>query len=315
MLFKHKHLLDELRKRGRTAPAEIISVRTVGGGNNLRAMWASDEDLTAQWMNCWMHLRVVPKNRAEPPFEATVLTRMHTLPLEGGVVPVWYDPEDHARVVMDYEADVQGKMHNLAHGDLLMHRYDQRLGLAWTPVRDELLPVMVMAERGRGRVKATGRLGALFGPTADAAVAAVRGAAPRLLPQLGADWFAHHDLSVEEPYGDIPRGTTADDAAGAGLAIAVALVSLLGGHLVRAEVAVTGRLAADGRLEPVTDLRGRAHAAHKIYATQLVVPAGNQADGHGSAETGLELSFATDLDEAVHACLARHALRTFVPPA
>ncbi|MEY9872382.1 hypothetical protein ABH931_001858 [Streptacidiphilus sp. MAP12-33] len=312
MLFKHRHLLEDLRERGRTAPAEIISVKTVGGGNHLRAMWASDQDLTAQWMDCWMHLRVVPKSRAEPPFEATVLTRMHTLPLEGGVVPVWYDPADHARVVVDYEADVQGKMHNLAHGDLLQHRYDQRLGLAWTPVRDALLPVMVMAERGRGRVKATGLLGGLFGPAAEAAVVAVRGAAPALLPQLGADWFAHHDISVEEPYGDIPRGTTPDDAAGAGLAIAVALVSLLGGHLVRAEVAVTGRLGADGVLAPVTDLGGRLTAAHHVYATRLVAPSGNAP--HGSVG-GPELVFAADLPEALSSTLGRHALRTFVPPA
>ena len=34
MLFKSKHLLKELRKSGRRATAEIISVKTVGEGDD-----------------------------------------------------------------------------------------------------------------------------------------------------------------------------------------------------------------------------------------------------------------------------------------
>ncbi|WP_042435762.1 S16 family serine protease [Streptacidiphilus anmyonensis] len=318
MLFKHTNQLHRLREHGRSAAAEILSVKTVGGGNHLRAMWAPDEDLTAAWMDCWMHLRVVPRNPGEPPFEATVLTRIHTLPLQGGSVPVWYDPADHAKVVVDYEADVQGKMHALAHADLLGHRYDQRLGMAWTPVAGELLPVAVMVQAGRGRVKASGRLGALFGATAEAAVAAVRGRAAQVLPQLAPDWFARHDVTVEEPYGDIPPHATPEDAAGAGLAIAAGLVSLLGGHLTRAEVALTGALAADGALQPVTGFHEREDAARKGYATHLVAPAGNGSDAaHAQAQQrkGLELTFAPDLESALRAALARHALKTFTPPA
>ena len=317
MLFKHKHLLEDLRERGRSAPAEIISVRTVGGGSHLRAMWATDEDLTAGWMDCWMRLRVVPKNIAEPPFEATVLTRMHTLPLEGSHVPVWYDPADHAKVVVDYELDVRAKTHYLAEADLLAHRYDQRLGMAWTPVAGSLLPVAVAQRAGRGRVTAPGGLGRLFGQTAEAAVAAVRGRASQLLPRLDSDWFAHHDITVEEPYGDIPSGATAEAAAGAGLAVAAALVSLLSGRLVRAEVAVTGLLTPDGALTSVTDFRGRAQAAQKGYATRLVAPAGNEPDAvhvHAKDRHELEFAFAADLDTALRSALARHTLRTFVPP-
>jgi ATP-dependent Lon protease len=185
-------------------------------------------------------------------------------------------------------------------------------------VAGELLPVAVMVQRGRGKVTAAGRLGALFGATAEAAVAAVRGRAARLLPQLAPDWFAHHDVTVEEPYGDIPPRTTPEDAAGAGLAIAAGLVSLLGGHLVRAEVALTGVLTADGALQPVTGFHEREDAARKGYATHLVAPAGNGSDtAHAQAQQrkGLELAFAADLDAALRASLARHALKTFVPPA
>ena len=53
-----------------------------------------------------MKLRVRPHDRAEAPFEATVLTRIQTSKFMGSTVPVWYDPNDHSRVVVDYEADV-----------------------------------------------------------------------------------------------------------------------------------------------------------------------------------------------------------------
>jgi len=52
MLFKHKHLLKELRKSGRRATAEIISVKTVGEGRSIRALWAPDEDLSSGWIDC-----------------------------------------------------------------------------------------------------------------------------------------------------------------------------------------------------------------------------------------------------------------------
>jgi hypothetical protein len=47
MFFKHKHLLEDLRKNGRSARAEILSMKTLGEGSNIRAIWAPDEDLTS----------------------------------------------------------------------------------------------------------------------------------------------------------------------------------------------------------------------------------------------------------------------------
>jgi ATP-dependent Lon protease len=266
-------------------------------------------------MDVSMKLRVVPRDRAELPFEASVLTRIHTLKLQGGHVPVWYDPADHSRVVVDYEADLREKVHLGADLDRLAHRYDQRLGMAWTPVADTLLPVAVMLTPGKGRVTATGALGAMLQHDAETAVAAVRAHAAELLPQLGADWFARHDLRIDEPYGDVPPGATTEDVAGATLAVAVAVVSLLGGRIVRAEVAVTGRLDATGALLPVTALRTRAHATKKGYATTLVAPAANEADPQSQrTQPGLDLTFAPTLQDAVRATLGKHQLKGFVTP-
>jgi hypothetical protein len=114
MLFKHKRLLDEMRKNGRAGTAEILSMKTMARAGNLRAMWAPDEDLATNWTDCRMKLRVQPHDRAEAPFEATVLTRIHTFKFQGGTVPVWYDPDDRSRVVVDYEADVQAHMRTVS---------------------------------------------------------------------------------------------------------------------------------------------------------------------------------------------------------
>jgi len=50
----------------------------------------------------------------EPPFEASVRTRLNTFKYKGDVVPVLYDPADHGKVVVDYEADAEATMQRLA---------------------------------------------------------------------------------------------------------------------------------------------------------------------------------------------------------
>jgi hypothetical protein len=306
MFFKHKHLLEELRANGRQATAEIISMRTVGEGSTMRAAWAADDDLSAGWMDCSMDLRVLP--HGEPPFEAKVLTRIHTLKFKGGSVPVWYDPADHSRVVVDYEADLVSKTEGLNHLERSVHRYDQRIGLAWTPLGGEILAVEVMAKGGKGRVIVPGALGRLLGDVAPAVVAVIRGRAAQLAPELPADWFARNDISIDAPYGAWPHTVTPEEATSAGLAIAAALVSLIGGHMVRVDVALTGVLSPAGELLPVTGIQEKVHAAKQGGAALLVLPAASQSDAlhvRQDQHRGLEYVFAATLDEALHTAMTR----------
>lgn len=317
MFFKHKHLLEDLRKNGRSATAEILSMRTLGEGSSLRSAWSSDEDLSTGWMDCSMKLRVVPKDRGELPFEATVRTRIHTLKFQGGSVPVWYDPEDHSRVVVDYEADLQSHVHYRAEGDRLAHRHDQRLGMAWTPVGGSLVPVEAVLTSGKGRVTTAGKLGRLLQQPGELVVSYVRSHAAALLPQVEPGWFDHHDIRFSEPYGDTATTTTAEEAANAGAALAVALVSLLGGRMVRTDVAVTGVLAPTGELHPVSDFAKRVADAKRTYATHIVAPIGNEHDVHGVSarqREGMEFVFAATVEEALKSSLAKHAVKGFVLP-
>ena len=127
MLFKHKHLLEELREKGRHATAEIISVQTEGGGNSMRANWAPDDDLTTTWTDCKMDLRVLPPG--ESPFEVTVHTRLHTFKWAGEKVPVWYDPGNRLRVVVDHDEDAATKMRAISDAELSLHRNHLRPGV------------------------------------------------------------------------------------------------------------------------------------------------------------------------------------------
>ncbi len=309
MLFKHKHLLTELRKNGRRATAEVISIKTVGEGRSIRALWAPDEDLSSGWIDCLMRLRVIPGQRGEPPFEATAMTRVHTLKYLGGTVPVWYDPENTARVVVDYEADLAGEMGWMADAERLAHRHDQRLGLIWTPLGGELLPIEVLAEPGNGRVAVKGHLDKLANDHATAAVQYVRSHATELAPDLEPGWLARNDLHIDLPYGDVHAELTAQSAGSIGLAVAAALVSLISGRLARTEVAVTGGLTAEGELLPVGGFREKAHCAKLGYAQVLVAPWANEPDVHQVSQQDrrdLQLVFAATPAEALNAALDKH---------
>ena len=71
MLYTHDRL--ELRKSGRAARAEIITMRTEGHGSKATALGATDDDLTKAWTNCWLQLRVLPEG-ATPSRSSTTRT-------------------------------------------------------------------------------------------------------------------------------------------------------------------------------------------------------------------------------------------------
>jgi hypothetical protein len=276
MLFKHQHLLEELREKGRHAMAEIISMRTEGGGNSMRATWAPDDDLTTKWTDCQMNLRIFPPG--ESPFEATVHTRLHTFKWKGDKVPVWYDPDNHHRVVVDYEEDAATNMRAVSDAELSLHRDDLRPGLVWTPLGHDVLPLEAIARPGKGRLKHTGKLAAVLTEQAQTALAYLRDNAAELLPHVGADWLAHNDVHLDQPYGTAPADLDAESVAGAGLAVAVAIASLMAASSPGPGTVVTGALTSGGDLAPVPHVVEKILAADRVQARRIIVPEGDR--GH-----------------------------------
>jgi hypothetical protein len=266
----------------------------------------------------------------------------------GDKVPVRFDPQDHAKVVLDLpalevrhqqkaaaaqaawqriedekvakaQAEIDGRVWIPAgkseqQGDLVIHRTDTRPGLAWTPIGGQLLPVEASVSPGSGALTFDGALADVLEPPARAALSHLSAQAAELMPWLDRDWFARHDLRVFQPYGGRPPGDLVKDAPSAGVAMVAALVSLLGGHLVLNDVALTGGIAETGDLLPVHDLAKKAKAAQRMYTKQLIVPAANQQSGPDQ-QAGLQLVFAATVSEALSAALGRHRLKGYDPPA
>jgi hypothetical protein len=269
----------------------------------------------------------------------------------GDKVPVRFDPQDHSKVVLDLpalevrhqekaaaaqayrqraddekvakaQAEIDGRVWvpsdpSQQRSDLVVHRTDTRPGLAWAPIAGQLLPVEASVRAGSGTLTCDGAMAALLEQPAGVALSYVADHVEDLVPGLNREWFSRHDIRVFQPYGGLPSGNAAGDAASAGLAIVAALVSVLGGHLVRTEMALTGVVTGSGELLPVHDLSKKARAAERAYTKQLVAPAGNrQAGQSGSPEQhgGLELVYAATVAEALSSALARHRLKGYVPP-
>ena len=76
----------------------------------------------------------------------------------------------------------------------------------------------------------------------------------------------------------VPRAAAVRDAASAGVAMFVALSSLLLGVSVRPDVAVTGELTLRGSILPVGSMKEQILAAHRAGVREVLVPARNERD-------------------------------------
>jgi Lon protease (S16) C-terminal proteolytic domain len=131
MLFKHKHLLAELRKNGRRATAEIISVKTVGEGSSIRALWAPDEDPGSGWIDCLMRLRVVPEHglvRTEVAVTGALTVAGELLPVRGFREKAHCAKRGYAQLLVAPKAN-EPDVHQVSQQD----RRDLQLAFAATP--------------------------------------------------------------------------------------------------------------------------------------------------------------------------------------
>jgi ATP-dependent Lon protease len=170
-------------------------------------------------------------------------------------------------------------------------------GLAWTPVGGEVLFVEATAMAGSGKLTITGQLGEVMRESAQAALSWVRGHAKDLAPDLPDDWFAAHDIHIHVPAGAVPK-----DGPSAGVAMAVALASLVCRKPVNADVAMTGEITLTGEVLPVGGLKEKSLAAQRAGIKRIVVPERNEGDVNEIPEherKGLEFVFVDRIQKAL----------------
>ena len=174
-------------------------------------------------------------------------------------------------------------------------------GLAWTPVGGEVLFVEATAMEGSGKLTITGQLGDVMRESAQAALSYVRGKQSRLAPDLPEDWFSSHDVHVHVPAGAVPK-----DGPSAGVAMAVALASLLAGRAVAGDVAMTGEITLTGQVLPVGGLKEKALAAERAGIKRVIVPARNEGEVLEIPEherRDLEFIYVDRIEKALEAAL------------
>jgi ATP-dependent Lon protease len=172
-------------------------------------------------------------------------------------------------------------------------------GLAWTPVGGDILFIEATRTPGNGRLILTGQLGDVMKESAQAALSLVKSRPEVLGPE--AVEFDKFDIHVHVPAGAIPK-----DGPSAGVAMFMALVSLLTGRTIRSDLAMTGEISLRGLVLPVGGIKEKVLAAQRAGITTVMLPARNRRDYEDipeGARAALNFVWLERVDDAIAAAL------------
>ena len=147
----------------------------------------------------------------------------------------------------------------------------QVTGLAWTEVGGELLTVEGTVMPGKGNIIRTGQLGDVMKESVEAARSVVRSRAAKL--GISDEVFEKRDLHIH-----FPEGATPKDGPSAGIAITTAMVSVLTGIPVLADVAMTGEITLRGEVLAIGGLKEKLLAAVRGGIRLALIPEENVKD-------------------------------------
>jgi ATP-dependent Lon protease len=172
-------------------------------------------------------------------------------------------------------------------------------GLAWTPFGGDVLFIEATRMPGNKGFQITGSIGNVMQESARAALSYVRAQAGKL--GLDSQFFDKSDVHLH-----IPSGAQPKDGPSAGVAIATALVSLISGRPVRADVGMTGEITLRGQVLPVGGIKEKVLAAHRSGLKTVILPTYNQADLEDIPEEvrkQVEFVFAESVDDVLNGSL------------
>ncbi|MGZ8267014.1 MAG: S16 family serine protease, partial [Burkholderiales bacterium] len=172
-------------------------------------------------------------------------------------------------------------------------------GLAWTPVGGDILFIEATRMPGAGKLILTGQLGEVMKESAQAALSLAKSRASR----LGIDpaVFDKSDIHVH-----VPAGATPKDGPSAGVAMFLALASLLTRRPVRSDTAMTGEISLRGLVLPIGGVKEKVLAAMRAGITRVMLPQRNRKEFEevpAEAREKLEFVWLDTVDDAVSAAL------------
>jgi ATP-dependent Lon protease len=172
-------------------------------------------------------------------------------------------------------------------------------GLAWTPVGGDILFIEATRVPGSGKLILTGQLGEVMRESAQAALSIVKNRAAAL--GIDASRFDKSDIHIHVPAGAIPK-----DGPSAGVAMFMALVSLMTDRTVRSDTAMTGEISLRGLVLPVGGIKEKVVGAHRAGIRRIMLPARNRKDYDDIPEIArkeVEFVWLERVEEAVAAAL------------
>jgi ATP-dependent Lon protease len=172
-------------------------------------------------------------------------------------------------------------------------------GLAWTPVGGDILFIEATRLPGNGKLILTGQLGDVMKESAQAALSIVKNRAA--LFGIDPVLFEKSDIHVHVPAGAIPK-----DGPSAGVAMFMALTSLMTDRCIRNDTAMTGEISLRGLVLPVGGIKEKVVAAARAGLKRVMLPARNRKDFDDIPEEArkeLEFVWLERVDEAMAAAL------------
>ena len=174
-------------------------------------------------------------------------------------------------------------------------------GMAYTPVGGEILFIEATRMPGKGQITMTGQIGDVMKESATAAYSLIRSRAQ----SLGIDpkLVAESDIHIHVPQGAVPK-----DGPSAGVAMFIALASLMLNKPVRHDVAMTGEITLRGLVLPIGGLKEKTLAAKRAGITQVIVPKRNERDMVDIPEEvrkSLKFHFVENIDQAMKIALGK----------
>ncbi|HWF96267.1 MAG TPA: S16 family serine protease, partial [Xanthobacteraceae bacterium] len=145
----------------------------------------------------------------------------------------------------------------------------------------------------------TGQLGEVMRESAQAALSIVKNRAGAIGIDEGR--LGRTDIHIHIPAGAIPK-----DGPSAGVAMFMALVSLLTERNVRSDTAMTGEISLRGLVLPVGGIKEKVIAAHRAGIKRVMLPARNRKDFEDIPEEvrrELEFVWLERVDEAISSAL------------
>ena len=168
-------------------------------------------------------------------------------------------------------------------------------GLAWTEFGGDILTIEAIKMPGRGRMTVTGNLKDVMKESISAAASYVRARA--LTFGVKPPVFEKTDIHVH-----VPDGATPKDGPSAGVAMTVAMVSVLTGIPIRKDIAMTGEITLRGRVTAIGGLKEKLLAALRSGVKTVLIPQENEkdlAEVPDNVKSGLEIIPISTADEAL----------------